>query len=149
MYWTYPAESRWLQSVIVKQHHTKQVQTLFLSKSVWAAVNMSVACAIALEQVENSVRCAQHVSRHERKGVENSGESCIVVWFRDSGTEEKTGGRAGGGKDGKCWASLWEWPGWIGSGAMKLKGQCRCGDKVIEARLRLFGRGKRTEGRSQ
>lgn len=84
---------------------------------------MSFACAVALEQVEKSVKCDQCVSRNERKGVENSGESCTVVWFRDSATEEKTGGRAGGGKDGKCWASLWEWPGWRGPGSMELKGQ--------------------------
>ena len=38
----------------------------------------------------------KNVGENERKGVQDSGETHNVAWFRDHGTEEKTGGRAGG-----------------------------------------------------
>lgn len=34
-----------------------------------------------------------------RKGVQNCGETSDVGWSRDSASEEKTGGRAGGSRD--------------------------------------------------
>ena len=34
--------------------------------------------------------------RSERKGIQDGGVICNVVWFRDCGIEEMTGSRVGG-----------------------------------------------------
>lgn len=39
------------------------------------------------------------ISKAESKGVENCGKSSDVVQFRDSESEDKAAGRAGGSKD--------------------------------------------------
>lgn len=57
---------------------------------------------ISLEQMEKSegvvcdLKKKTGISKNERKGVQDGGEICDIVWFREGGNEERTGGGSRG-----------------------------------------------------